>query len=98
MNEKGFFATLTDFKFDSFITPLFIRILYGVGLVVIGVAALGVVFIGFENAGIWGILFGLVGGVAAALLWTIALRVGAEVAIVAFKAWENTERILADDD
>lgn len=98
MNKKGFFATLYDFEFNSFITPVFIRVLYGVGLVVIAVAALGVVFVGYDNAGIWGILFGIVGGLAAALLWTIALRVGAEVAIVAFKAWENTERLLADED
>ncbi len=98
MNEKGFFATLYDFEFISFITPTFIKILYGIGMAVIGVAALGIAFAGYETAGIWGVIFGLFGGLAAALLWTIALRIGAEVAIVAFKAWENTERLLADRD
>ena len=97
MNEKGFFGTLFDTDFRNFITPAFIKVLYIIGLIVIALGALGVVWAAYESGGVWGAIFGVFGGLAAALLWTIGLRIFAEVSIVAFRAWENTERLLADD-
>lgn len=97
MGSKGFFGTLFDFSFTTFITPTFIRVFYGIGLTLIGLGVVAFVVSVWSEYTIWGAVFALFGGLAAALLWTILARIGAEVAIVSFRAYENTERILAED-
>lgn len=97
MEDKGFFGTLFDFSFTTFITPSFIKVLYGIGLAVIGLSALGFVVTVWSDYTIWGAIFALFGALAAALLWTILARIGAEVAIVSFKAYDNTVELLGRD-
>jgi len=97
MEDKGFFGTLFDFSFSSFITPSFIKVFYGIGLVVIALSAVGFVIAVWSDYTIWGALFALVGALAAALLWTILARIGAEVAIVSFRAYDNTVELLERD-
>lgn len=97
MEDKGFFGTLFDFSFSSFITPSFIRVFYGIGLVVIALSAVAFVISVWADYTIWGAIFALFGAIAAALLWTILARIGAEVAIVSFRAYDNTVELLGRD-
>ncbi len=98
MEEKGFFGTLFDFSFSTFITPSFIKVFYGIGLALIAASAVVLVVSVWSEYTIWGAVFALFGAIAAALLWTILARIGAEVAIVSFRAYDNTVELLGRDD
>ncbi|MFJ4655198.1 DUF4282 domain-containing protein [Nocardia sp. NPDC088792] len=55
-SPKGFFASLFDFSFSSFVTPRVIKVLYVLVMIVAGFGALGLLILGFEVNPIVGIL------------------------------------------
>jgi hypothetical protein len=79
--EKGFFASLFDFSFQSFITTKLIPILYALGL--LGVLLVGLVLIFRGGASVIGGIFVLVFG-------AIYVRVILETTIVFFRIAEHT--------
>jgi hypothetical protein len=71
---RGTFAALVDFGFNSFATPVVIKILYVLGLVVIGLGYVGFVVTAFAESPGYGLLVLLVGAVVA-LFYVIFFRV-----------------------
>jgi hypothetical protein len=87
--NKGFFATLFDFSFTSFVTLKFLRVIYAIAVVAIGLATLVWMGIIGSQGGIL-VLVALVLGPLAGLLYLISVRVGFEVIAVLFRIGENT--------
>lgn len=87
MNLKGFL------NFERMVTPVIIKILFWIGLIVSMIAALGIVLGGIitgirdSNLGI--ILAGLVGGSIVLILSVLAVRIYAELLILAFRINET---------
>ena len=85
---QDFFDTLFDFSFTEFITTKIVKVLYGIGILIAGVAAIAFIISAFEAAAIWGILALLVSPIVF-LIYTILFRVWLEVVIVLFRISEN---------
>jgi hypothetical protein len=71
---RGTFSALFDFGFNSFATPVVIKILYVLGLVGIGLAYVGFVITAFAQSPGYGLLV-LVLGALVALFYVIFFRV-----------------------
>ena len=88
-NSGGFFEGLFDFSFTKFVTPRLVAILYIIGIIATGIAALAIVIAGFSN----GFGSGIAALVAAPIIFLLFLRVGLETLIVAFKNAESNRQI-----
>ena len=86
--KKGFFGSLFDFSFTSFITPKLVPVLYILGLVFALVSFVIYLGIGFSLPGGYGGLI-LIPALIAAVLTIIFARVGSEVIMVAFRTYER---------
>jgi len=74
-NESpSFFGALFDFSFNSFATPVVIKVLYILGLVGIALGYVAVVISGFADSPLTG-LVALIGGAVVALFYVIFFRV-----------------------
>lgn len=96
--EKGFFASLFDFSFRSFITIKIVRVFYILAMIFIGLYALGLlIFVasagGSTGLGGLGVLLGLVGAGLIFLLGVMYIRVLLETILVLFRIEGNTARI-----
>lgn len=92
MSEKGFFGSLFDFSFDSFVFPKIIKFLYALAVVLMVLGYVGGVIYGFRQGSTEG-LAALILGPVAVLIYLIIVRAWMEVAIVLFRIYENTDII-----
>jgi hypothetical protein len=74
---RGLFPTLLDTAFHSYATPVIIKVLYVLGLVVIGLSYVGLVVAGFSQGLVVGFAAVLIGGVVA-LFYVMLFRVSLE--------------------
>jgi hypothetical protein len=75
--SKGFFGALFDFKFDHFITPMIVKVVYVVGMIVAVLAWLFWTVVGFaENPAVG--IFVLIIGAVGAILWLAFFRMTLE--------------------
>ncbi len=91
MEPKSFFAGLFDWDFKQFVALKFIKVIYIIGAIVIGLGAISFIVAGFSRsfgAGIWATIVALIGG----LLYLIFFRVWLEVIAMLFRIGENTDR------
>jgi len=79
MEAKGFFTSLFDYSFSSFIAPKIIKILYGIATVLIALYTLGFVLLAFQLSSAAGILTLLIFGPAFFLISMIWARVLLEI-------------------
>lgn len=91
-NSGGFFAGLFDFSFTKFVTPRIVAVLYGIGIIATGIAALAIVIAGFSN-GFGSGIAALVAAPIVFFIYLLFLRVGLETLIVAFKNAESNRQI-----
>lgn len=86
--KKGFFGSLFDFSFTSFITPRLVPVLYALGLV-LGVISLVIYLITASAlpSGYGGLV--IVAALIGALLTIILVRVWSEVIMVTFRVYER---------
>lgn len=89
MEEKGFFGSLFDISFSSFVTTKIIKFVYVLSLIVIGLGALAVVIAGFADSVATGIVFLVIVAPLGALLYAIYTRVVLEVLIAVFRIMES---------
>jgi hypothetical protein len=75
--SPGFFGALFDFSFNSFATPVVIKVLYILGLVAIALGYVILVISGFVDSAIAGLAL-LVGGAIGVLIYVIFLRITLE--------------------
>lgn len=88
--EKGFFTQLFDFSFTEFITTKIIKFIYILGMIVTGLATIGIIISGFSQSVVIGIV-ALIFSPLIFLIYVIVLRVWLEIIIVIFRISENTE-------
>ncbi len=91
--QKGFLGALFDFSFSDFITIKLIKILYILGIIFSGIAAIMVIVNGFNISAGAGIIF-LILSPLFFLLYVILVRVWLEIIIVIFRIAENTKQMV----
>jgi hypothetical protein len=89
---KGFLSMLFDFSFKDFITVKIIKVLYGIFMVVAGLAALSLIVTGFMASVVIGIIYLLLSPLVF-LLYVIMARMWLEIVMVMFKINDNVEKI-----
>ena len=89
---QNFFSTIFDFSFSEFVTTKVIKILYGIGIFIAAICALGFIVNGFA-AGFWRGLLMLILSPVVFMIYTILARVGLEVIIVIFRISDNIAKI-----
>lgn len=92
METKGFFTSLFDYSFSSFITPRIIKVLYVLTTLVLALWTLADIFIAFRLSSGLGIL-ALVFGPLVFVLSMIYARVVLELLIVFFRMHEDVQEI-----
>ncbi len=89
---KGFFASLFDLSMSEMVTPKIIRLLYVIGLLAIGLGALGAIF-GAIFSDISSFFAALVGVPLGALIAVVFLRVYLELIINFFNIYKELRQI-----
>lgn len=93
MQARGFFSSLFDYSFTSFITPRIIRVLYILATIMIAVWTLLLVLASFNVSSSAGVGMLLVGGPVFFLISMIWARVFLELVIVFFRINGNVQEI-----
>jgi hypothetical protein len=92
-SSKGFFGSLFDFRFQSFVTPMIIRVVYVLIMIILGLVGLGFAVTAFVFNPILGI-FVLVVVVPLVFFIELALyRIVLELFMVAFRIAEDLRAI-----
>jgi hypothetical protein len=86
--DKGFFSSLFDISFTSFVTTKIIKVLYVLSLILIAITALVFVIAGFQESAGLGLFMLVIGAPLGALLYTIYTRVVLEFIIQVFRIGE----------
>lgn len=97
-STKGFFGSLFDFSFHSFVFPKIVSFFYAILVILLGLGALGLMVIPFttsdwqESTGLppWATLILAPLGY---VIYLVVIRTSMEVAIVLFRIYENTDRL-----
>ena len=91
LQGRGFFASLFDISFRSFITLRFIRVLYVILIVVVALGSLGVLAsVASGVGGFGGFVVGLILALVFGLFYLIVFRLLLELIVVIFRIGENT--------
>lgn len=93
MQAKGFFVSLFDYSFRSFITPRIIKVLYVLMTIIVALWTLLVILLAFKSSTGLGILALLIGGPIFFVITMIYVRVGLELLIVFFRIHGDVEEI-----
>jgi hypothetical protein len=94
VEAKGFFASLFDFGFTSFITLKFLSVIYGVVVVLILVTSVILFVTGISQGGTFAVLAIVVIPIVA-LLYLVLTRVSLEIVALFFRIGENTSLMVA---
>ena len=86
--KKGFFVTLFDFSFTSFITPKIVVVLYVLGVIFGAGSFLVYAGIGFTMPGSYGVLM-LIPALILSFLTIVFARVWSELAMVVFRVYDR---------
>jgi hypothetical protein len=95
VESRGFFASLFDFSFTSFVTIKFARIIYIVLLVFIALGWLFWIVAGFADSAVAGMLFLLLGWIPG-LITLVLARVTMEFYIAMVRTSQNTAATRAE--
>lgn len=90
--DQSFIQGLLDFSFTTFITQKLIKVIYGLGIVLLGAWALIIIVNGFGQSftvGVTTAVFTPIG----LLVAVIVLRIYLEIAIVLFRIADNTTQL-----
>jgi hypothetical protein len=92
--EKGFFGSLFDFSFNSFVTPKIVKVLYVLITIWTALLALTILVIGFRTGSLAGGLFTLIIIEPIFILLSLGIyRVILEAFMVIFRIYEETKKI-----
>jgi hypothetical protein len=83
------FSAMMDLSFKKFVTVGVIKLLYLIGIVLIGIAVIAMVVMSFAGGAATGILT-LIFAPIIFFLWVLFLRIYLEIIIVLFRIAENT--------
>ncbi|CAM3196828.1 DUF4282 domain-containing protein [Stackebrandtia soli] len=88
---KGFFSSLFDFTFKSFVTPKVIQIYYVVALIVIGLAGLGMLLSFLISGEPVLIIIGIIVVPLVIFIYLLLVRMGLELVANIFRIGENIQ-------
>jgi hypothetical protein len=94
IEAKGFLASLFDFGFTSFITLKFLRVIYGVLVVLILLAGVGAFLGSILQGGLY-ILIAIIIVPIVTLIYLVLTRVSMEMVALFFRIGENTTLMVA---
>ena len=90
---RGFFGSLFDFSFNSFVTSKIIGVLYVISVVLLALFSILWIVAAFNQSAVFGAVTLLILAPLFFLLSVIYIRVLLELAIVLFRILENTTEI-----
>jgi uncharacterized protein DUF4282 len=90
--QRGFLEALMDTRFDSLITPMLIRFLYVVSMILLTIGVIVVVIASFADKPGNGVL-ALILAPLGALIYLIVIRLWLELIVVTFKIREAAEQV-----
>lgn len=90
---KGFFASLFDISFTSFVTPKIIKILYVLMMILLGLVALGYIVFAFSVNAILGLLVLIIIAPLMFFIYLALWRIALEIIMVIFKVSEDVRAI-----
>lgn len=93
MQAKGFFSSLFDYSFSSFITPRLIKVLYVLMTISVALWTLLVILVAFKASAALGILALVIGGPIFFVITMIYVRVGLELIMAFFHIHGDVEEI-----
>ena len=93
MQARGFFSSLFDYSFTSFVTPRIIKVLYVLATIVISLWTLLLVLAAFNVSSGAGVAMLVIGGPLIFLISMIYARVFLELVIVFFRINGNVQEI-----
>ena len=93
MQARGFFGSLFDYSFSSYITPRIIKVLYVVATVLVALWTLLFVLLAFRASSTLGILVLLIGGPIYFVLMMIWARVLLEFFSAFFRIHEDVRKL-----
>jgi Domain of unknown function (DUF4282) len=93
MQAKGFFASLFDFSFSSFITPRLVKVLYVLMTIVVALWTLLFVLLAFRSSKSFGFIALVILGPIFFVILMIWVRVGVEAIIAFFRIQEDVAEI-----
>jgi uncharacterized membrane protein YciS (DUF1049 family) len=93
MEPKGFFGSLFDLSFTSFIATKLVKVLYVLAIIAAGLGAIGLVVSAFAYGTAQGVFALLVVGPLLFLLGVIWMRVLLELIVVIFRISEHLAEI-----
>lgn len=83
--ESNFWSRLFDLSFTSFVTPMIIRALYVLGLVIAFGMAVVAVIVALVDQGFWAMIWSLIFAPVWLLVVAVILRVWMEILIAIFR-------------
>jgi hypothetical protein len=95
MEPRGFFASLFDYSFSSYITPRIIKLLYVLATILVALWVLLLILLAFKASKTLGILTLLIGGPLDFLITMIWVRVGLEALSAFFRIHRDVHDINA---
>jgi len=81
----SFWGRLFDLSFTTFITPMLVRTLFILGLLIALIIAVGAVLVAFFESGLWAGIWALIWAPVWLVVVTVVLRVWLEIAVVFFR-------------
>src|SRR4051812_20838468 len=93
MQAKGFFGSLFDYSFSSYITPRIIKILYVIATVLVVLWTLVIILAAFKTSTGLGIVALLIGGPIYFVIAMIFVRVGLEYLSAFFRIHDDVQEI-----
>jgi uncharacterized membrane protein len=93
MQAKGFFSSLFDYSFSSFITSKIIKVLYVLTTIVVALWTLAIILVAFKASSTLGILALVIVGPIFFLITMIYVRVVLELLMVIFRIHEDVDEI-----
>lgn len=90
----GFFGSLFDFTFTSFVTPKIIKFIYMLALAVVALAVLAIVITGFARGVGTGLFFLVIVAPIAAIFYLLMARLWLEVVMVLFRVEEHLAELV----
>ncbi len=89
---QGFFGKLFDFSFRGFITPTIVAIIYGILIVLLGLATIGTIVMAFRAGGAAGVITLILSPIIF-FIYLIFARVWLEVVVVLFRIAQDVGEI-----
>lgn len=94
LTQRGFFRSLFDISFTSFVTTKIIKVIYAIWMVIVALGTLAFVLIAFKANGALGVLVLFIIGPIGALFALIYGRVILELVIASLRVAENTTELV----